>query len=218
MSLLTPTQPRRAHPGDGRIVLENVSWDYYLRTIAEFENSHVRVNYFRGRMELFMPGVKHERIKKAIARLLETYSLEQNIRISGLGSVTCHRDDVRAGLEPDECFYITTALPPLSPHTLEITAENRPDLAIEVDVFSSSVSRESIYATFGVPEIWRYDGQQVCPNVRRSDGTYELSVSSPQLPGLDMAVFSDFVNQAITGDSFDAAVAFKRWLHSQNKA
>jgi Uma2 family endonuclease len=33
-----------------------------------------------------------------------------------------------------------------------------PDLAIEIDITSSSIPRLPIYASFGVPEVWRYDG------------------------------------------------------------
>ncbi len=36
-----------------------------------------------------------------------------------------------------------------------------PDLMIEVDVTSSSLIRFPIFAAFGVPEVWRYDGTRV---------------------------------------------------------
>lgn len=212
MSIVAPEKPRRLLPDSGRVVMENVSWDYYQRTIKEFENSNVRVNYFRGKMELYMPGVKHERIKTAIARLLETYSTLANVRIEGLGSVTCFREDVHAGLEPDECFYITSPLPPLSPHQLDLSEATRPDLAVEVDVFSSSVPRHSIYAEFGVPEIWMFDGRRIRPNIRQADGTYQVAERSEQLPSLDIDAFSRFVVQAVQESHFDAARAMKQWL------
>jgi hypothetical protein len=34
-----------------------------------------------------------------------------------------------------------------------------PDLAIEIDITSSSINRLKLYAALGVPEVWRYDGQ-----------------------------------------------------------
>lgn len=46
------------------------------------------MTYLERTLELFMPSAKHENIKKTIARLIETYSLETNTRLYGYGSTT----------------------------------------------------------------------------------------------------------------------------------
>jgi hypothetical protein len=42
---------------------------------------------------------------------------------------------------------------------IDLTQLPPPDLALEIDITSSSLNRLSIYAALGVPEVWRYDGQ-----------------------------------------------------------
>src|SRR4051794_17618030 len=91
-----------------RIVLRNVSWGLYERMLEEVGDSHVRINYFRGVMEIMYPSNQHEGWKKTIARLIEVYAIEADIPLTGLGSVTCRRGDVQAGIEPDECYSVTT--------------------------------------------------------------------------------------------------------------
>jgi Uma2 family endonuclease len=36
-----------------------------------------------------------------------------------------------------------------------------PDLVIEIDITSSSINRLELYASLGVPEVWRYDGSRL---------------------------------------------------------
>ena len=52
----------------------------------------------------------HEEIKKTVERLLEHYSFVRDIPIQGYGGVTCDREDLLKGLEPDECYYITNKI------------------------------------------------------------------------------------------------------------
>jgi hypothetical protein len=45
--------------------------------------------------------------------------------------------------------------------TLDFAIDPPPDLAVEVDVSRSSLGKLNLYAAFGVPEVWRYDGQRL---------------------------------------------------------
>ena len=67
---------------------------------------------------------------------------------------------------------------------MDLAVDPPPDLAIEIDITSSSVDREEIYAALGVPEIWRYDGDTLRIFLLRLDGTYELSETSTCFPFL----------------------------------
>src|SRR3954454_23329379 len=96
--------PREQFQG---LVLEGVSWDYYMRTVDELIDTHqnVRITYDSGRME-FMPPIsdEHEDAKKVIARLLELYSLQRKIPMAGRGSVTMLHPKLEKGAEADECY------------------------------------------------------------------------------------------------------------------
>src|SRR4051812_6721115 len=110
MTLLIERPRHRVSPpvDDARhIVLENVSWDYYIRTLRALDGQILKVTYDDGRMEIMAPpiGNFHEYAKKCASRLIETYAVGADIPITGLGEVTTQRKDVKKGLEPDECYW-----------------------------------------------------------------------------------------------------------------
>ena len=116
-------------------VFENVTWDYYTQTLEALDRSgqHARVTYDRGRMEIMTVGRKHEIIKMAISRLLETYAGEMRIGIEGVGNVNCRRAGLDRGLEPDECYYVTSVYKGAE-DKLDLDNNPPPDLAVEVEV------------------------------------------------------------------------------------
>ncbi len=196
-----------------RITFEEVSWDYYQQTLDQIGDGHLRVTYDNGRMELMSPSQRHEQIKTLIGRLIEIYALEADISILPLGSVTCRRKDLKKGLEPDECYYVTNR--PRDLQRFNLRKDPPPDLAIEVDITHSSVPREPIYAALGVPEVWRFDGNQVTPLHRDADGEYRAAARSLAFPHLSMALFNEFFNQALVGDQHSAMKAFRDWARTQ---
>jgi Uma2 family endonuclease len=207
MVLSQPTQ---------RFVLEDVTWDYYDHTLREIEaaHQHVRVTYDDGRMELMVMGDEHERIKATIRRLLEQYALDMDIPITGLGSVTHRRKHLRKGVEPDECYYVLTPPPPMA-RTLDLEKYPPPDLAIEVDITSGSIPRQPIYAKLGVPEIWRFDGQNVHPMIRTPKGDYEENGTSRAFPKLPMDQFNHFLQMALETSQHEAVKAMSEWVRGQ---
>src|SRR5438105_12709554 len=104
-------EPRVVPPPASRIdgfVFETADWDYYNKTLEVGQGQRIRVNYDAGRMEIMTLSDEHESIKKAVARVFEHYAHRARIRALGRGSVTCRREDVGKGLEPDECYYIVS--------------------------------------------------------------------------------------------------------------
>jgi Uma2 family endonuclease len=208
---MTTTAPA---PGGQHFVLDGVSWDYYDRTLRELERQHrhVRVTYDRGRLEFMTLTSLHEFIKKTMGRLVETLSVERGIPATGLGSLTCRREDLDRGLEPDECYYVATPPPPAEAQPIDLTVHPPPDLAIEVDISASSVPRQPIYGALGVPEVWRFDGQAVLFLRRQSDGRYVRADESLAFPGLTPQQFNRFLLMALPNRQFEAVVAFRDWL------
>src|SRR3569833_2911402 len=106
-------QAREAEPANeleplpgGRFVYENVSWAYYTQTLRELERcgQHARVTYDRGRMEIMTVSRRHEVVKKVIGRRIEAYVYEAVPGVEGVCNVTCRRETLERGLEPDECY------------------------------------------------------------------------------------------------------------------
>jgi Uma2 family endonuclease len=101
----------------------------------------------------------HENYKKLLGRIVEALTEALEIEIRSLGSMTCDRQDLARGLEPDQCYYIQNEAKIWGKHRINLQIDPPPDLAIEIEITSSSINRLAIYAKLAVPEIWRYDGQ-----------------------------------------------------------
>ena len=75
---------------------------------------------------------------------------------------------------------------------IDLLVDHPPDLAIEIDITSSSLDRLEIYAKLRIPEIWRSDGQSLEILVLQPDGAYRASPTSlclPQLPVAELVRF-----------------------------
>lgn len=72
-----------------------------------------------------------------------------------------YREDLSRGLEPDQYYYIQNETQVCGIAQIDLTQFPPPDLAVEVDITSSSLNRFSIYADLRVPEVCRYDGRSL---------------------------------------------------------
>lgn len=176
-----------------RFLLSGVTWEQYetLRaTLDDFPG--LRMTYLEGMLELFMPSEEHEDIKTTIARLLELYAIEKNVRLYGYGSATYRKKAKERGLEPDECYYLNTK-------------KEFPDIAIEVIVTSGLLDKLEVYRGLGVPEVWIWQqGQLVIYHL--SQENYEPATRSEFLPDLDLDLL---MRCATMPDQHDAVVAFR---------
>lgn len=65
---------------------------------------------------------------------------------------------------------------------IDLRVDPPPDLAIEVDIASSSLDRMSIYATLKVPEVWHLDALGLKFFVLDAGGEYVESAQSLAFP------------------------------------
>jgi Uma2 family endonuclease len=84
-----------------------------------------------------------------------------------------------------------------------------PDIAVEIDTTSNSLKKLSIYAALSVPEVWRYDGQNV-QIYGLKNGKYVKIPSSHILPRLTGAMLSEFIEMMKTKGNTAARHAFRR--------
>lgn len=158
---LPPTTPPPDANTVGSIVLQHVPWSLYVALRDEEDNNHVRMTYDRGRLELMAPARRHERPFKLLARMVLTWTEERNIPLSSGGQTTLRREDLSRGAEPDESFHIQHEAEVRAVEDLRLPDHPPPDLVIESDATSSSIPRLPIFAALGVPEVWRWQDNQL---------------------------------------------------------
>jgi Uma2 family endonuclease len=179
-----------------RFVFYGVGWEGYQSLLKMVDNRRVRVTYDRGDVELMAPLAIHELYKKAFGRLVDIICEELDIPVIAQGSTTFQREDLDRGLEPDECIYLASIGQIHDRKALTLDIDPPPDLAIEVDITSSSLDRQGIYAALGVREIWRFDGETLRVFCLTEAGVYQGSDKSRAFPFLPMAEVARMVREA----------------------
>ncbi|MEH2325253.1 MAG: Uma2 family endonuclease [Nostoc sp.] len=165
---------------DQILLMNGISWDIYETLLQGVpNNSHYRLKYLEGTLEIMSPSRRHQFNKKIIALLLEAYFLETGIDFYPLGSTTFRKQTAARGIEPDECYCFDSEKPVL-------------DLAIEVIVTSGGIDDLVIYQGLGVPEVWFWQNNQFSLYSLRGD-KYESISKSEFLPNLDLNVLASFV-------------------------
>ncbi|BAZ29263.1 hypothetical protein NIES4074_17050 [Cylindrospermum sp. NIES-4074] len=196
------------------IHLSGISWQTYENLLTELSASRrLRLTYNRGTLEIMVPSPEHERYKKTLGRFVETIGEELDVRIDPLGSTTFKRPEL-SGAEPDECFYIRNINIIKGKKRINLQQDPPPDLVVEVDITSSSKNRFEVYADMGVPEIWRYDGNNFSINILENNKyiAVEQSLAFPNLPILEIA---NFLAQVGEKDYLELVREFRSWVKSQ---
>ena len=163
------------------------------------------------------PTPRHEKVNRAIEILVSTLAAEMQIEVASLGSTTFKREDIERGFEPDSCFYFKNEIQIRGKEELDLTVDPPPDLVFEVDITSSSIDKESLFARFGVPELWRYDGQTIQILILVTD-SYQLSSQSTVLPCLTAEVLTNFVAEYLSLSRIQWMKKLRDWARQQEDA
>jgi Uma2 family endonuclease len=178
-----------------QILLPSIRWETYRAIADDLEaQPSKRLTYDNGLLEIRMPSDLHENYKKLLGRIVEALTEALEMEIRSLGSMTCDRQDLARGLEPDQCYYIQNEEQVWGKEKIDLQIDPPPDLAIEIDITSSSLNRFAIYAKLGVPEVWRYDGQAITIHQLVGDhySPSDRSIAFPILRTIDLQNFLEF--------------------------
>ncbi len=199
----------------GLVVLEGIRWDTYLRILDDTGNGRRHlITYDRGRLEIMSPLVRHEIVKKVLARLVEMWAFLRQVRIKSCGSSTWKRADLEMGLEPEECYYVALEHRVRGKMELDLAVDPPPDLAIEVDVTHSSSVKLGVYGALGVPEVWRHDGDRLWILVRDASGAYAPAEAGRAFPELSATVLNGFLERLPAQEEHDLVNAFAEWART----
>ena len=198
-------------PPGHRVMFHNVNWQEFEAIIEELgDHRAARLAYSQGTLEIRMPLPKHEKAKVIIGDLVKILLEELEIDYESFGSTTFKREDMAAGVEPDDSFYIQNHARMIGKERIDLTVDPPPDLAIEVDV--TSKTQLDAYEALGVPELWRYEDGKLQINILQ-DGKYIESEISPTFPNLPLLeAIPQFVEQSRTVGTRPTLNAFRQWV------
>ncbi len=167
-----------------RFTTSEVSWQQYEAVLAKLEDdSHYRVTYLDGVLEIVSPSLRHEKLKKRLATLIEFYLIRKRIKHTPMGSPRVKKQLKKVGAEPDECYSIGEE-------------KSIPDLAIEVVITSGSIDKLETYRRLEVTEVWIWKANRLklyrlreeTPSEFLETHGYEQIASSELLPELNISL------------------------------
>lgn len=198
---------------DPQVVLRNVSWETYERLLEDLSDSSVpHLTYDRGVLEIMSPTAEHEWFNRTINLIVEIVAAELDVNVRILGSSTFKRKDLDRGFEPDSCFYVKSGERIRGKKRLDLSVDPPPDLVIEIDITSSSIPKMPIFAHFGVPEVWQYDGTSL--RMSKLEGSEYVSIDrSLSIPILTPPVLEDFLAKSQEWEDHPRLVrAIREWV------
>ncbi|AFZ28006.1 hypothetical protein Cylst_6033 [Cylindrospermum stagnale PCC 7417] len=205
----------KSTPAEQRTVLHNVSWDTFealLRDTGEDRGS--RFAYDCGTLEIMTPLFEHENPKSNLGNFIIALAEELDIEVRSAGSTTLKRKVSKRGIEPDNCYYIQNEPAIRGKLELDLKTDPPPDLAIEIDITSSSVNKFNIYAALGVAELWRYDGE-ILKFYRLLEGQYIECEFSIAFPLVSVSDISRFIQQSKSIGEIALLKSFRAWVRGK---
>ncbi len=206
----TPTEPQ--------FVLSGVGWKDFLRWLKLLGDRHVRLTYDRGELELMTLSPLHERCASLLGQFLEALTDAFAMPRLSLGSTTFKRKKLKRGLEPDRCYYLANEPLMRSKDKIDLRLDPPPDLALEVEITRSALSRMRLYAALGVPEVWRFDGHKLQVHQLVAEAKYRVCERSQYFPQVPLAELVRFLQMRTQVDETTLLRLFREWVQQQMAA
>jgi Uma2 family endonuclease len=207
-------QPAAIAPiGEKRVSLRNLDWQTYqqMRCLIR-DRTRARLTYDRGTLEITMPLEEHETAARLIERFILILVFELGMKMKTMGSTTLNREDLDRGTEPDNGYYIQNQ-PQVAGRKVDLTTDPPPDLIVEVDITSTDINKNQLYASLGVPEFWRFNGEDW--RIYQLQGqSYVECDRSPTFAIVEKADLYRFLAQA-QQDEIEAEMNFRTWVRQQ---
>ncbi len=183
-------------PQQNKIALPGISWQTYKAIMAEVGDDRAwRIAYSEGVLEIRMPSQNPEVPKRLLEDFITALADALEIEVMGVGALLLEREDLTRAAEPDSCFYVQNEAI-VRGKSIKLPGDPPSDLVIESDYTSSSLNKFTLYASLGVPELWRYH-QQKLEIYHLIEGNYQPAEQSLAFPLLPVAEVPGFIAQSL---------------------
>ncbi|MBE9108701.1 Uma2 family endonuclease [Nodosilinea sp. LEGE 07298] len=195
--------------GEQRVVLRGLSWQGYLQVLDALPPSRgSRLTYDDGVLEITVPLEEHEFSGRLIERFILTLVELIGLPIKTMGSTTMTYPHLCKGAEPDNAYYIQNQ-PLVKGRNVVFGEDPPPDLVVEVDITHTDIAKNQFYASLGVPEFWRFNGQVWRVYVLQ-EGVYQEVENSPTFPQVPKEWLYAFLSMA-KDDEIAAVQTLRAW-------
>ena len=202
-------------PAGALLRLQNVGWDEYEHLLSQMGTlPGRRVSYDCGRLVIMSPLPEHEEYKETIYCMARALSEELSVNLESRGQATFKSKLLAKGVEPGTCFYVQNAARIIGRRTIELGKDPPPDVVVEIDTTNESPDKFRIYAALGVPEIWRYDGEQAY-FYQLAGAEYQAMEKSVAFPPLAATDLARFVGLSKTEGQTAALAAFREEVRAR---
>jgi Uma2 family endonuclease len=207
-----PTKPT----GEKRLTFRGLDWSAFKQVTQLLQQqSRARFSYGNGVLEITIPLEGHERSARLIELFIRILVVELGLKIKTMGSTTLERADLLKSAEPDNGYYIQNyAL--VADHEIDLNSDPAPDLVVEVDIAHTDLNKNAHYASLGVREFWRFNGQtwQILKLVEGDSIERDLPLNFPMIAKSDLY---QFLEVALV-DEVTAETNLRQWVRQQVQA
>jgi Uma2 family endonuclease len=194
------------------LVLKGLNWAKYRQISDTLTGSHVRLTYDQGVLELMTKSTLHEILSRLYFSFLAVLAEEFACPLASCGSMTCDREDLDRGAEPDECFYLVNEPRVRGKDQIDLAIDPPPDLMMEIDLSRSSRRRLEIYAAIKVPEVWVIGVDSLTVLHLGSDCKYAEAQQSQFFPGIPMSELAGLALRRGEMDNIALMREFRAWV------
>ena len=207
----SPTKPEIPQPvGENRVALRGLNWQAYQQILQALPQSRAaRLTYDRGTLEIAMPLEDHEFALRLIELFIRILVVEMGMKLKTMGSTTMDRKELDRGAEPDCAFYIQNQ-PIVAGRKVDFVSDPPPDLVVEVDITRTDIDKNRLYSAMGIPEFWRYNGQE-WRIYQLVDGAYQDCDRSPTFAWVEKEALYQFLAHA-QQDEVAAEMTFRAYV------
>ncbi len=196
--------------GEKRLTFHNLDWSAFkqIHTLLA-PNTRARFTYDHGTLEITMPLEAHERSARLIELFILILVVEMGLKLKTMGSTTLDREDLLKSAEPDNGYYIQSYAQ-VADHEVDLNTDPAPDLIVEVDITHTDLNKDALYASMGVPEFWRFNGN-IWRILKLIDGQYVEQDQSPTFPIVEKTDLYQFLDLALR-DEIAAETNFRQLI------
>ncbi|MDJ0619522.1 MAG: Uma2 family endonuclease [Calothrix sp. MO_192.B10] len=207
---ITPDKIELA-PGD-ELILRFRSWDDYEDLLARrLDKAGLRIKYSSDTqvIRIMSPLPEHGKNADILADMVKALLKHQGQDWDAFTPITLKRDRLQ-GVEPDYCFYIENLQGILGKERLDLAVNPAPDLAIEIDL--TSTTKPEDYQVIAPGELWIYRRGNLL--IYRFEGEgYQECETSYHFPDFDVInVIPQYVERAWQVGSSIAVKEFEKSL------